>query len=431
MPPCAIRVEGLAKHYHLGQRRNRARTLRDAIAEAAMAPVRNLQRLRSHGRVMAHEGDNVLWALRDVAFEVDEGEVVGVIGKNGAGKTTLLKILSRIVAPTAGYAEVVGRVGSLLEVGTGFHPELTGRDNVYLNGSVLGMDRRYIDARFDEIVEFSGVERFIDTPVKHYSSGMYLRLAFAVAAHLNAEILMVDEVLAVGDIEFQKKCLTKMSDIAGEGRTILFVSHDLNAIQRMCSRSLLFEGGRLVEDGTTTEVLRRYLRPTTDAPHPRKWIDLRHAQRTGNRAVTFEEVQYSSGNAEAGYEAYSDGPLELRMALGAESGRSIGSLAVYLFDQRGMRLILADTMSQGLSLRVEKGRTEVGLRISALHLNPGTYRLGLRLYDPLARKVLDRIEAAFDLEVIDLQTQSLGRKRDAVVTCAFELFDATESGDRA
>jgi len=332
------------------------------------------------------------------------------------------------VAPTAGYADVVGQVGSLLEVGTGFHPELTGRDNVYLNGSVLGMDRRYIDTRFDEIVEFSGVERFIDTPVKHYSSGMYLRLAFAVAAHLNAEILMVDEVLAVGDIEFQRKCLTKMSDIASEGRTILFVSHDLNAIQRMCGRSLLFEGGRLVADGGTTEVLRRYLRPTTDAPQPRKWIDLRQAHRTGNREVSFQEVQYSSGNAAAGHDAYSDGALEFRMALIADSRRTVGSLAVYLYDQRGMRLILADTMSQGFALRVDKGRTVVGLRISALHLNPGTYRLGLRLYDPLAKRVLDRIESAFDLEVIDLQAQALGRKRDGVVTCSFELFDATESG---
>ncbi|HEY8504719.1 MAG TPA: ABC transporter ATP-binding protein, partial [Gemmataceae bacterium] len=230
----AIRVENLSKQYRLGETLGSPyQTLRDALAEAAKAPLRRLFRRDRPGVGGGARGH--FWALKDVSFEVKPGEVVGVIGRNGAGKSTLLKVLSRITEPTAGRAEIRGRVGSLLEVGTGFHPELTGRENIYLNGSILGMNRREIARKFDEIVAFSEIEKFLDTPVKRYSSGMYVRLAFAVAAHLEPEILIVDEVLAVGDAAFQKKCLGKMQDVTKDGRTVVFVSHNLGALQHICT----------------------------------------------------------------------------------------------------------------------------------------------------------------------------------------------------
>ena len=244
----AIRADRLSKRYHLGERQ-RYRTLREALVEAARAPF----------RARRAEPRETIWALRDVSFEIRHGEVVGVIGPNGAGKSTLLKILSRITEPTSGRAELHGRVGSLLEVGTGFHSELTGRENIFLSGAVLGMRRAEIARKFDEIVGFAEVERFIDTPVKHYSSGMYLRLAFAVAAHLEPEILLVDEVLAVGDAQFQRRCLGKMSEVAGAGRTVIFVSHQMPAVQTMCSRAFLLRSGSLAESGPATAVVARYL----------------------------------------------------------------------------------------------------------------------------------------------------------------------------
>jgi len=248
-----IQAEGLAKQYRIGERES-YRALRDVLAGAVKAPLRVF---RHESR--RHDEPPLLWALDDVSFDVQRGEVVGLIGANGAGKSTLLKVLSRITEPTAGQVTVRGRVGSLLEVGTGFHPELTGRENVFLNGTILGMRRAEIVRQFDDIVEFSGIERMLDTPVKRYSSGMQVRLAFAVAAHLQPEILLVDEVLAVGDAEFQQRCLGKMHDVTREGRTVIFVSHNLAAVQSLCPRSLLLEKGRLAFDGATHEAVERYV----------------------------------------------------------------------------------------------------------------------------------------------------------------------------
>src|SRR5579862_9858381 len=248
MSETVIHVEGLGKRYRVGER-ERYFALRDVLARAFTAPFRRDGRPR---------GDDYLWALRGVSLDVKRGEVVGLIGRNGAGKSTLLKILSRITKPTAGFAEIHGRVGSLLEVGTGFHPELTGRENVYLSGAILGMGKTEINRKFDEIVEFAGVERFIDTPLKHFSTGMQMRLAFAVAAHLEPEILLVDEVLAVGDVAFQRKCLGKMDEVSKHGRTILFVSHQMNQIRRLCGRSLWLEQGRVVGLGPTGDMLSQY-----------------------------------------------------------------------------------------------------------------------------------------------------------------------------
>jgi lipopolysaccharide transport system ATP-binding protein len=235
-----IRVENLSKQYRIGAAQAPYKTLRESLTDAVRAP---FSRLWSNG----NGADNTVWALKDVSFEVMPGEIVGIIGRNGAGKSTLLKILSRITEPTRGKVDLYGRVGSLLEVGTGFHSELTGRENIFLNGAILGMKRDEIEEKFDEIVAFAETEKFLDTPVKHYSSGMYMRLAFAVAAHLEPEILVVDEVLAVGDAEFQKKCLNKMSDVARQGRTVLFVSHNMNAIERLCLSVLMLEKGEVRE----------------------------------------------------------------------------------------------------------------------------------------------------------------------------------------
>jgi len=249
----AIRVENLGKQYKIGAQIDRYRTLRDTLVEAVQRPVRMLRG--------GNDGasNNILWALKDVSFEVKKGEVLGVIGRNGAGKSTLLKILSRVTEPSEGFAEIHGRVGSLLEVGTGFHPELTGRENIALNGAILGMKRVEIERKFDEIVAFSGIEKFIDTPVKRYSSGMYLRLAFAVAAHMEPEILVVDEVLAVGDAEFQRKCLGKMSDVASQGRTVLFVSHNMSAILRLTQETILLEKGKMVLRAPSPQAVDYYL----------------------------------------------------------------------------------------------------------------------------------------------------------------------------
>lgn len=256
-----IKVENLSKAYRIGLKEQRSDTLGGAIVNLAKKPLNNFKRLRSLSSISEKsKEDDVFWALKDINFEVEEGEILGIIGKNGAGKSTLLKILSRITEPTTGKIEINGRVASLLEVGTGFNPELTGRENTYLNGTILGMRKKEIDKKFDEIVDFSGVEKFIDTPVKRYSSGMRVRLAFAVAAFLEPEILIIDEVLAVGDAEFQKKCLGKMQDISsGEGRTVLFVSHNMAAVQNLCEKGLVLKNGILTYFGNSIESIKSYL----------------------------------------------------------------------------------------------------------------------------------------------------------------------------
>lgn len=252
MSDIAIKVENLGKRYFIGGRKDPYKRLTETISDTISAPFR---------RLFGKGDDNVeeIWALKDVSFDIKKGDVVGIIGRNGAGKSTLLKILARITEPTTGHAEISGRVGSLLEVGTGFHPELTGRENIFLSGSVLGMKKAEIKKSFDEIVDFSGIEKFIDTPVKRYSSGMYMRLAFAVAAHLRTEILLVDEVLAVGDYEFQQKCLGKMGEVAGEGRTVLFVSHNLTSLRQICKSGMHILAGRINLEGDMIEVISDYL----------------------------------------------------------------------------------------------------------------------------------------------------------------------------
>ena len=278
MSDIAIRVEGLSKQYYIGKQ-ERYKTLRDTLMDAFVAPFRRAGKLLGGQVARAAELDATIWALKDVSFEIKRGELVGIIGGNGAGKSTLLKVLSRITEPTEGYAKLYGRVGSLLEVGTGFHPELTGRENIYLNGAILGMRKAEIERKFDEIVAFAEVEQFIDTPVKHYSSGMYLRLAFAVAAHLESEILFVDEVLAVGDAAFQKKCLGKMGDIAKQGRTVLFVSHNMAAISSLTQSCIWIDRGCIAAQGETDKVVNAYLLRLTNSISNEGWAGLSSLER--------------------------------------------------------------------------------------------------------------------------------------------------------
>jgi lipopolysaccharide transport system ATP-binding protein len=299
-----ISVEGISKHYRIGQYRNAYGTLRDSIAAATHRIVRR-------ERVDEHKD---IWALHGVSFEVGEGEVLGIVGRNGAGKSTLLKILTRITTPTEGQAVIQGRVGSLLEVGTGFHPELTGRENVYLNGAVLGMKRREIARKFQEIVDFAGVENFIDTPVKRYSSGMSVRLAFAVAAHLEPEILLVDEVLAVGDAEFQRRCLGRMEDLSDSGRTVIFVSHQMQAVAQLCDRAIWLEKGRVVADGPSGEVVARYLQSGFGGGSAREWPDIEEAP--GNDLVRLRSVRIVQDDIESPV-------IDVRRPVGIEIGFTV------------------------------------------------------------------------------------------------------------
>jgi len=277
----AVKAERLSKCYRIGLKENMHDSMGAAILSFVKSPIKNYVKYRSlykfddiepnsYGKSNSHSND-IIWALNNVSFEVEEGEVVGIIGRNGAGKSTLLKILSRITNPTRGFARISGRISSLLEVGTGFHHELTGRENVYLNGTILGMKKAEVDRKFDEIIEFSGIDRFIDTPVKRYSSGMLVRLAFSVAAYLEPEILFIDEVLAVGDADFQKKCLKKMEDVGQQGRTVLFVSHNMAAITRLCERVILLDDGHVIEDGPSQRVVRAYLTSGSGSPALREW----------------------------------------------------------------------------------------------------------------------------------------------------------------
>ena len=355
----AIRVEELGKRYRIGER-VRYKSLRESVSNVARRALRG-----------EHRPHETIWALKDVSFEVQPGEVVGVIGRNGAGKSTLLKILSRITEPTEGRVELHGRVGSLLEVGTGFHQELTGRENIYLNGAILGMKRAEIERKFDEIVAFAEIERFLDTPVKHYSTGMYLRLAFAVAAHLEPEILLVDEVLAVGDAEFQKKCLGKMGDVARGGRTVLFVSHNLGAVTGLCTRALCFDGGRLVQDGSATEVVTSYVRSANQGEPS----DLARFRSPGlGWEVGFTSVRLI---CEDGRSVRCDEPLVFELALESRGGVRRLTLAASIFNSLGA---CVGTLFDRQAFDAPAARrVDLRLRISALSLAPGLYTTGFSL----------------------------------------------------
>lgn len=288
MAKIQIDVRNVSKRYRLGLKEERSDSLMGSLGDILKTPFKSFNKLRSLSKFEETEDESILWAIKDLTFQVREGDVLGVIGKNGAGKSTLLKLLSRITRPTEGTIDINGRVASLLEVGTGFHKELSGRENIYMNGTILGMTKKEIDKKFDEIVDFSGVERFIDTPVKRYSSGMQVRLAFSVAASLEPEILVIDEVLAVGDAEFQKRCLGKMQGISDSGRTILFVSHNMAAMQSLCNRCIYLESGRMIAEGETSKMIDLYLTRNHSTDTEREWNDMRSAP--GNEFVRLKRA---------------------------------------------------------------------------------------------------------------------------------------------
>lgn len=409
MSDIALRVRDLGKCYRIGVREEGYKTLRDALVGAVSAPVRNLGRLRSLTKFGTDNGDSpaddIIWALKDVSFDVKQGEVMGVIGANGAGKSTLLKILSRITEPTTGAVQIKGRVSSLLEVGTGFHPELTGRENVYLNAAVLGMRKKEIERKFDEIVDFSGVERFIDTPVKRYSSGMQVRLAFAVAAHLEPEVLIVDEVLAVGDAAFQKKCLGKMGEVAKEGRTVLFVSHNLFAVSTLCSKALLLEKGNQVFLGDVQQAVEKYLHSGNVATG---YADLESqtAHRTGPQnfakllsVETMDKSQETTTVFKMGSKLFVK--IEFELSKIAEDME----LVFYFINHRDIEFGVFSSRIEGFN-GFKLGKQTIIVEISELYLMPGDYYIGVwinskkQAQDDMVRKAL-KVEVLSDINLTE------------------------------
>jgi lipopolysaccharide transport system ATP-binding protein len=374
MSDIAIRVEGLGKCYRLGAvrengGRHRYKSLRDSLANAASAPFRALRLSTTTSRTHRRGADDTFWALQDISFEIKRGEVVGIIGRNGAGKSTLLKILSQITEPTTGRAQIRGRVACLLEVGTGFHPELTGRENIYLNGAILGMKRAEIRRKFDEIVAFAEVERFLDTPVKHYSSGMHVRLAFAVAAHLEQEILIVDEVLAVGDAQFQKKCLNKMHDVSRGGRTVLFVSHNIGAVQSLCGLGLVLDRGRMREIVPVQVAVSEYS------------ASLRQARSVNDDALPALGPALHLDQLECGPDSIiSGGPMSLKVKLVSETATVIKEIAALIYSDYGVRVAVLDLRRDGLhNVALTRNCLEFEVNIEKLPLVEGDYRVGLYL----------------------------------------------------
>ena len=399
MSDTAIRVEGLGKQYRIGSRQESYKTLRDTLTDSFTAPFRRLSSVfGGHSSVVANE---TIWALRDVSLEVRHGSVIGIIGRNGAGKTTLLKILSRITEPTEGYAEIHGRVGSLLEVGTGFHPELTGRENIYLNGAILGMRRVEINRKFDDIVAFAEVEKFIETPVKHYSSGMYVRLAFAVAAHLDSDILLVDEVLAVGDAVFQRKCLNKMDEVTGQGRTVLFVSHNMPSVESLCDRTIVLADGKVTFDGSTREAIDRYLSRGGSVSAD---VDLQVLPRvSGADRATFQRLRIldRDGCPNATFRIGDQIVFELELDVGSIQLKQ-PTIAIAVETSQGLRVCFLGTDEMHGDMFELTERTKLRCTWESCELLPGTYylKLGLRTRGGLELDTLENA-AAFHIEGTD------------------------------
>jgi lipopolysaccharide transport system ATP-binding protein len=380
MTDVAIRVDNLSKRYRIGQREP-YKTLREALTNIFTGPFKR-----------QHSNSQFIWALKDVSFEVRWGEVIGIIGRNGAGKTTLLKILSRITKPTSGYGEVNGRVGSLLEVGTGFHPELTGRENIYLNGTILGMKRAEIDKKFDEIVGFAEIEKFLDTPVKRYSSGMYVRLAFAVAAHLEPEILLVDEVLAVGDTAFQKKCLGKMGDVVKEGRTVLFVSHNMAAILALCNEAYLLDQGHIMCRGATEDVVGNYMQniPSTGTIPLHERTD-----RNGDGRIRLTSISIDGGAGKSSIQC-SDG-LRIRIGYTSTQELSRANFLVGIYDQFNRPIFLLDSGMAGGLADVLPASGFVTCFTSPINITPGQCIVNVAV--SIGGVMADHVKHAYAFEV--------------------------------
>jgi len=394
MTDIAIRAQGLGKLYRIGQR-ERETALRNVLGPMLRAPWKLLKRKKKEK----------FWALKNVDLEVKHGEVLGLIGRNGAGKTTLLKLLSRITRPTKGWAEIYGRVGSLLEVGTGFHPELSGRDNIYLSGAILGMTKREIRSKFDEIVAFAEIENFIDTQVKHYSSGMYVRLAFAVAAHLEPEILFVDEVLSVGDIAFQKKCLGKMGDVARHGRTVVLVSHNMAAINALCSRCVILNSGVVEFDGPTDKATERFYAASLSITSGSD-LSTRRREGTGKARFTSISIQPLDRLGRPIEVGYPGCDLIMEARVECEANFDDANLAIVICDSSGYRVLDANTAQKRQFVSMRRGQVaNAHFRLKEVLLRPGRYLVGLWLGRE-AMEIIDYVEHATNFELMESEETS-------------------------
>lgn len=410
----AIRVEGLGKEYRIGIQPQNFPTMRDALVNAGAAPFRRFSRWARKLPDPPEEEARKFWALKDINFEVGYGEIIGIIGRNGAGKSTLLKILSRITEPTEGYAEIHGRVRTLLEVGTGFHPELTGRENIFLNGAILGMPQVEIRRKFDEIAAFSEIEKFLDTPVKRYSSGMFVRLAFAVAAHLEPEVLIIDEVLSVGDVGFQKKCLGKIGEVSRGGRTVVFVTHNMPAALQNCQRGILLDGGRIAATGDMQHVVDTYLSQVSTAGEMTGTavVDLRTAPgRKAGRQPLAERLELFGGNGELLTGPVAVGaPLKARIYFHLDRPTENLQAGLGFSDLLGQRVFTAFTVFDPRWDRcAPSGEHFVECEIPSLALVPGEYRLTVLVEKERTAYSADVIEDVIQLTVVDANYYGTGR----------------------
>lgn len=397
-----IKVENLSKHYKLGDKRRPYSTLRESLVETAQKPL-------NFFRQGQRKKTNEFWALRDVSFEVSPGEVVGIIGRNGAGKSTLLKIVSRITEPTSGRIELYGRVGSLLEVGTGFHPELTGRENIFLNGAILGMRREEIERKFDEIVDFAEIDSFLDTPVKYYSSGMYTRLAFAVAANLEPEIFIVDEVLAVGDINFQKKCLGKMSEVAKGGRTVLFVSHNMAAVKSLCSRAIMLKKGKISISGNTEDVINHYLHEDDrEGSMLSSYVWDEGDVIAENSPARLIAVKILDRNKNAVSQSSISSPFDLEIEYEVLKMGSKLSLAIVIHSQEGVHVLSSPSMSDSKWYQQPhpKGRFRGYCNIPSDLLNHGRFDFSVLLVEN-GTSIVAEGDKVISLDLIDLGEKNI------------------------
>jgi lipopolysaccharide transport system ATP-binding protein len=410
----AIRTEGLGKRYRLGEQKDLTSNLREALMTLPRSLASGAMGFMRRGNAGGPASSSDFWALRDVDLEVARGEVLGIVGRNGAGKSTLLKVLSRITAPTTGRAEIRGRVGSLLEVGTGFHPELSGRDNVFLNGAILGMRKAEIEAKFDEIVDFSEVERFLDTPVKRYSSGMRVRLGFAVAAFLEPEILFVDEVLAVGDAAFRKKCLGKMENVAEAGRTVLFVSHNMSAIASLCTRAIQIDDGQLVRSGEPREVIEAYLESASeDSKSTQAGVfDLRERRNSyGDREVIVRGLETLDHRFRHRERFFMGASMSVRVRLNGFSRYPESTIGLTIKDAQDQWLASLNTAMSCSGIKEPRMEDEVAtLRIDRLPLLPGTYYIGISatLGPSGGYRRIDYVDRAACFEVVDADVYGTG-----------------------
>ena len=407
-----LSVENLSKCYRIGLKEQMHDSFVKSLISVIKSPVKNYRKHRSLYKFddtdINSQSPDILWALRDVSFNVQEGEIVGIIGVNGAGKSTLLKILSRITDPTHGQAVIRGKISSLLEVGTGFHPELTGRDNVYLNGTILGMRKKEIDRKFDEIVDFSGIEKFIDTPVKRYSSGMKVRLAFAVAAHLEPEILLIDEVLAVGDADFQKKCLNKMEDVSQRGRTVLFVSHNMPAVTRLCQRTILLKGGGIAADGPSHQIVSLYMNSERATKAERKWTTL--AEAPGDDIVRLNAVRVRTEEGKITEAVDISKPIGIEMEYEVLQPGHIFMIYFHVVNDEGVEVFVS--INNDLAWRNRQrpvGRYVSRAWITANLMSEGIYFVtpGIRTLNPNVRHL--RADDAVAFQVIDSQSGDTAR----------------------